>query len=277
MRRRPSVVFSALCALLFFLDQFAIVCVGQFAKLSHDHRPIVAVCPVTQLQTDLSSAATQNQERESPLRFRITLSNKIAPKAASSRLFVLMTSAPQEKRTIEIGFMPGSTWVAATEVEHFAPGATIEFDPDLKAYPKPFSQARPGTYQVMALLDQNHTYAYHGEDEGDLTSAVVKIDNLNPAEARPIELTLIRSTPATFKSASDENIKLVEFQSPMLTKFWGRAIMMRAGVVLPPGYGKGSKKAYAGIYHVHGFGGNHTAAWRQGIQLVNEMSEGKSA
>jgi hypothetical protein len=243
MRRRPSVVFSAFCALLFFS----------------------------------SSGATQNQERKSPLRFRITLSNKIAPKAASGRLFVLMTGAPQEMRTIELGLIPGSTWVAATEVEHFAPGATIEFDPDLKAYPKPFSQARPGTYQVMALLDPNHTYAYHGEDEGDLTSAVVKNDNLNPADARPIELTLTRSTPAPVKYASDENIKLVEFQSPMLTKFWGRAITMRAGVVLPPSHGKGSKKAYAGVYHVHGFGGNHTAAWRQGTQLVNEMSESKSA
>ena len=35
------------------LDQFAIACVGQFAKLSHDHRPIAAACPYTQLQSDL--------------------------------------------------------------------------------------------------------------------------------------------------------------------------------------------------------------------------------
>jgi hypothetical protein len=224
-----------------------------------------------------SSAATRNQERKSPLRFRITLSKEIAPKAASGRLFVLMTSAPKEMRTIQVGFIPGSTWIAAMEVEHFAPGATIEFDPDLKSYPKPFSQARPGSYQVMALLDPNHTYAYHGEDEGDLTSAVVKVENLDPADARPIELRLTRSNPADFHPADTENVKLIEFQSPMLAKFWGRAITMRAGVVLPLGYGKGLKKTYAGVYHVHGFGGDHTAAWRQGPQLIRDMEEGKTA
>src|SRR5262249_5637430 len=127
MLRRPGLHLSTLCALLLFS----------------------------------SSAATQNQEHKSPLRFRVTLSKEIAPRAPSGRLFVLMTSAPREMRTIEIGFIPGSTWVAATEVEYFAPGATVEFDPDLKAYPKPFSQAKPGTYHEMALLDPNHSYAYH--------------------------------------------------------------------------------------------------------------------
>ena len=62
----------------------------------------------------------------------------------------------------------------------------------------------------------------------------------------------------------------------MLTKFWGRAITMRAGVVLPPGYGKDPKKTYAGVYHVHGFGGDHTAHGDRS-QLVREMGEGKGA
>ena len=52
---------------------------------------------------------------------------------------------------------------------------------------------------------------------------------------------------------------------------------MRAGVVLPPGYAKGDKKNYATVYHVHGFGGDHLGAWRQGVQLVKEMTEGKHA
>jgi hypothetical protein len=233
------------------------------------------------LLLSLSPPATRSQEQKSPLRFRVTLSKEIAPKAASGRLLLLMTGAPQEMQTIRVSFIPGSTWIAATEVEHFAPGETIEFDPDLKAYPKPFSQARPGTYQLMALLDPDHTYAYHGEDEGDLTSAVVRLETLNSADAKPVELTLTRVTPVRFKPADNENVKLVEFQSPMLTRFWGRAITMRAGVVLPPSYnksdGRDPKKAYAGVYHVHGFGGNHTGAWMQGTQLFKEMSEGKSA
>jgi len=254
MLRRSSFAFFVLCALLFFS----------------------------------SSAATRSQEHKSPLRFRVTLSKDVAPKATSGRLLVLMTGAPQEMQTIRVGFIPGSTWIAAMEVEHFVPGATIELDPDLpslKTYPKPFSQANPGTYQVMALLDPNHTYAHHGEDEGDLTSAVVKVEKLNVVDAKPVELTLTRSTPARFKTTDTENVKLVEFQSKLLTDFWGRAIKMRAGVVLPPSYDKSQdkspakdpKKTFAGVYHIHGFGGDHTGAWRQGNQLVKEMEAGKHA
>src|SRR5262249_16025234 len=76
--------------------------------------------------------------------------------------------------------------------------------------------------------------------------------------------------------ADTENIKLVEFQSPLLSKFWGRAITMRAGVVLPPNYGKDLKKTDAGVYQIHGFGGDHTTAWRRGPHLVRDMSEGES-
>src|SRR5262249_35544042 len=135
-------------------------------------------------------------------------------------------------------FVPGSTWIAAMEITHLAPGGTIEFDPDLKSYPRPFSQAKLGTYQVMALLDPNHSYAYNGEGEGDLKSEVLKLENLNPADAKPVELSLSLVTPARPKPEDTENIKLVEFQSPALTQFWGRPITMRAGVVLPPNYVK---------------------------------------
>src|SRR5215475_11424193 len=174
--RRPGLLLSTLCAFLLFS----------------------------------APAATQNQEHKAPLRFRVTLSKEIATKATSGRLFVLMTSAPEEMQTISIGFIPGSAWIAAMEIEYFAPGATIEFDPDLNAYPKPFSQAKPGTYQVMALLDPDHSYSYHGEDEGDLTSAVVKVENLNPADSSPVELTISRSIPARFKPADTDNVKLIE-------------------------------------------------------------------
>lgn len=217
------------------------------------------------------------QEPKARLKFRITLSKEVAPNGASGRLLVLMTDSPQPQQTIRVGFVPGSTWVAAVEVEHLAAGGVLEFDPDAIAYPRSFSQAKPGNYQVMALLDVNHSYARNGEGEGDLVSAVVKIESLNPADAKPVELALTRVLPARFNAADTDSVKLVEFQSPALTQFWGRPISVRAGVVLPPSYGKDAKKSYATVYHVHGFGGDHTAAWRQGAQLVKEMAEGKHA
>ena len=49
--------------------------------------------------------------------------------------------------------------------------------------------------------------------------------------------------------------------------------MMRAGVVLPPGYATSSKKRYPTIYRVHGFGGSYAGAWRSGPGLVKKMTD----
>jgi hypothetical protein len=46
------------------LDRFAIACVGQFGKLSHNHRPIAAACPYTQLQTRLDESDIDRLEKE---------------------------------------------------------------------------------------------------------------------------------------------------------------------------------------------------------------------
>ncbi len=220
-------------------------------------------------------AAQTPQARRGSLRFRITLAKEIVPKSTSGRLFVLMTDSTQPLEKLSAGFVPGATWLAAMEVESLAPGQTTEFNPDVKAYPHPFSQAKPGTYQVMALLDPNHSYAYHEQDAGDLYSPVVKIENLNPADTEPVELTLTRVTEARFKTVDIENIKLAEFQSSLLTNFWGRPITMRAGIVLPPGYATKPQQTYPTVYHIHGFGGDYTGAWRGGEALVKAMREGK--
>jgi S-formylglutathione hydrolase FrmB len=212
----------------------------------------------------------------SPLRFRITLAKEIAPRGVSGRLLVLMTDSVHQRDSLNPGFVPGSMWMAAMEVEQLAPGGSIDLDADRIAFPGPLSQAKRGTYQVMALLDPNHSYPYHGQDEGDFSSQVIKIEDLNPADSKPVELTLSRITPAGGPSLTDtDQVKLVEFESPLLSTFWGRSITMRAGVVLPPSYTKATARTYPAAYHIHGFGGDHRAAWRQGQSLVMAMADGK--
>ncbi len=209
-----------------------------------------------------------------PLRFEITLDASIAPHGSSGRLLVFLADAKKPREVLGGGFVPGETWIAAREVEYFGPGATIVFDPDVTAYPKPFSQAPSGDYEFMALLDPDHTYARSGQDGGDLFSAVVTVQGINPADAAPVKLTITKVTPTRPKPGDTENIKLVEFVSPMLSRFWGRPITMRAGVVLPPDYANGTKQ-YPTVYNVHGFGGDHTGAWRAGPAIVKDIAEGR--
>lgn len=209
-----------------------------------------------------------------PIRFRITLAKDIAPKGASGRLFVLMSDSTEPKEILSTGFAPGSDWIAAMEVNHMAPDRTVDFDPDILAYPRPFSQAKPGVYQFMALLDPDHDYPYNGQNAGDLYGPVIqaKLDGTTP-----IELVLNKITEASSKPADTDNIKLVEFHSPLLSAFWGRSIVMQAGVVLPPSYRKALNRTYPAVYDVHGFGDDHTAATRLGPKLLHLIGEGKRA
>jgi enterochelin esterase-like enzyme len=210
-----------------------------------------------------------------PLRFEITLDPSVAPHGSSGRLLVFLADAKQPRDVLSGGFVPGETWIAAKEVEYFASGSTIEFDADQAAYPKPFSQAARGDYEFMALLDPDHTYARSAQVGGDLYSAVVTVRGINPADTAPVKLVINKLTPMRPKPVDTENVKLVEFVSPMLSKFWGRPITMRAGVVLPPDYATSASKKYPTVYNVHGFGGDHTRAWQSGPGIAKDITEGR--
>src|SRR5262249_675028 len=146
---------------------------------------------------------------------------------------VLMSHSSRKQDRLETGFVPGETWLAAMEVRSLAPGRPFTFDPDQLAFPHPFSQAAPGDYQFMPLLHPDHSYGYTGQDAGDLFGPVVAVPSLGPAHAAPVALTLDRRTEAVALPKS-EAVKGIEFRSPLLSTFWGRPIVMRAGVTIPP-------------------------------------------
>lgn len=211
---------------------------------------------------------------DSPLRFQITLPKTLTRAEAGGRLFVLMARTKPVDGILRVGFVPGETWLAAAEVRHVAPGQTITFDPDALAYPKPFSQAGPGTWYCMALLDPTHDYAYHDLDADDFYGPLAVVTDAD--RARPVALTLDRQgTPDM--PADTASIKHADFSSPLLSAFWGRPIVMHAAVVLPADYDQDPKRLYPTVYHVHGYGGDAADAWRAGPSLVKQMAAGKRA
>jgi pimeloyl-ACP methyl ester carboxylesterase len=233
-------------------------------------QPIVfslALCFLALASAFTSSAAER-------IRFKVGVSATHAPQPVSGRLLIFMTNQAEPLKMIEPDFLnPRSVWIAAIEVHNLEAGKTIEVDPDTLSFPASFSTAAKGDYQFMALLDVDHSYTYGGLDEGDLYSEVAVKRNLNPASTQPVELTLTMGYGVALDTKS---IKLVTFESPSLTKFWGRPIKMQAGVVLPPGYTKAARARYPTVYEVHGYGGSHLNAWKKGFELQRQMAEGKS-
>ena len=209
-----------------------------------------------------------------PLRFRVTLDPAIAPNGVSGRLFVFLDKGGSARERIVVGFLPESVWMAAKEIPFWKPGETVELNPNELAFPQAFSKAEKGDYAVMALLDPDHSFARDRQDAGDLASPVAVLKDLDPANATPVTLELTSITPPAAVKEDTANIKTVEFQSAALTAFWGRPVIMRAGVVLPKGHSNASPPLPA-VYHVHGFGGNYKEAWAKGEQLVNAMAAGE--
>lgn len=208
-----------------------------------------------------------------PVRLKITLADKIegVTMPVSGRLLIFMRK-DDGKPTDGFGVNnndPDAVWISGAEVSNMMPGGPIEIDPDVLSFPSPFASAPAGEYQIFALLDRDHSYTYGGPAGGDLYSEVLK----TTAPLSFGDLTLQKMIPVR-RIDPPANSRIVEFQSPMLSAFWGRPVKMQASVILPPNYEKSGKK-YPTVYSVSGYGGTHLNPLRGAAAREKEMLEGK--
>lgn len=207
------------------------------------------------------------------VRFKVTLDRAATGNGnpVSGRLLVFMTREMKPLQMIAPYYTdPDAVWLCAKEITNLEPGKPVEIDADELAFPAAFSTAPSGAYQLMALLDRDHSYTYNGPGAGDILSAVIKAD----MPSNVIDLTLSKVIPEP-KIDVPANARLVEFVSPMLSAFWGRPVKMEASVILPPGYDASEKTTYPTIFNVSGYGGTHLNPLRGAAQRAKEMEEGK--
>ena len=189
----------------------------------------------------------------------------------SGRLLIFMTKSDKPLDMINIDFTnPNAVWIAAEEVTDLQMKHEVDLDADELAFPGGFSSAPAGEYQVMALLDRDHSYTYfNNAGPGDLVSPVVRVTMPTAETSLTLSFRLQSRPPAI-----PANVRVVEFESPMLSKFWGRPIKMQASVVLPPGYDKSKTQRYPTVYSIHGYGGDHLNALGGVSAMSKEMSDG---
>src|SRR3954467_4012208 len=88
------------------------------------------------------------------VRFKVNVDGSLAKEPLSGRLLIFMTNNPKPLDGIEPDFMnPEAVYITGMEVNNFDANKTIEINPDLLAFPRKFSDAPAGDYQIMALLD----------------------------------------------------------------------------------------------------------------------------
>lgn len=171
--------------------------------------------------------------------------------------------------------------IAAREVAHLEPGATVTLDADITAYPSPFSQLPHGRYAVQAVLDRDHSYNYSGRGADDLVSGVVEM-NLPGNTAAVLSLTtaIPQTEPVQLLSnshaATRGHIHAVEFTSPSLSRFWGRPVTLRGWVVTPPDYAAYPRQRYPTVYYTQGFGGSLRSLYDVAAARWSEMKAGEA-
>jgi hypothetical protein len=226
-----------------------------------------------------SAAAEQSQH----LFFRVTLGPQAAA-PVSGRLLIFLTEGTGATEVDDNPFSPSAVYIAAREVTNLKSGSSVDVDTDGLAYPGGFSGLKPGDYQAQAVLDVNHTYDYSGRGPDDLVSAVTPLKDWTPGSGAEPSLVLTGMaaekkprrllTPAEEQAASG-HARLEEFPSISLSRFFGRPILMRAWVILPPGYEASGKERYPTVYWTHGFSATLPYAKLTGESIYQRMAERK--
>jgi len=216
--------------------------------------------------------------------FRVTAAPSLnAP--VSGRLLIFLKPGSGDKAVTISEFRPTETWVCAREIHDLAPGASVDVDADEIAYPKHFSELSAGNYEAQAVLDVNHSYNYGGRAPEDWVSSVVNLTNWQPGTGNEPALTLDghaqeNSARAGMlakvkQEATPDVARREEFESPLLTRFWGKPMKIRAWAILPPGYSDHGKKTYPTAYWTHGFGGNLEYSLFTGMAIHDRMKKGQ--
>ena len=215
--------------------------------------------------------------------FRVTLpAAATAPLNGRLLVFVKQGSGDKEVNTEE--FAPAATFVTAREVHDLAPGSSVEVDGTDVAFPASFATMPAGAYEAQAVLDPDHNYNYGGRDAEDWISPVVALGGWSAAAGPEPSLTLDHHPEedprrAAAMSAMMAQVKpgVVEeqlFTSPVLTRFWGHPVQVKAWVILPPGYDAKANTRYPTAYWTHGFGGNHENSLGSGLTIRKHMDAG---
>ncbi len=204
----------------------------------------------------------------------------------SGRLLLFLEPGSGAKEVDTNPFRPAAVSVAAKEVHDLVPGAAVDLDTDDIVYPAGFSELAPGDYQAQAVLDIDHSYNYRGRAPGDPISEVVALPHFAPSSAPEPAITLSRTVseekppqpklPENELRQAESAIQTEDFVSPVLSKFWGRPIHMRALIVEPPGYADRTIRVYPAVYFTHGFGGQLQYLRPIALRMYSRMAEKKA-
>jgi len=193
-----------------------------------------------------------------PLRFEVSFPASARKEPVDGRVFVVVTRDAKREPRLQFGKTGGqyrSVPFFGEDVTALAPGQAAVIDERTEGYPLDHLSDLPaGEYSVQAVLNVYTTFhradghdvklhmdQWEGQDfprsPGNLYSEPRKM-TLDPKAGGTVRLSLDKVIPPIPVPPDTEFVKHVRFDSPLLSKFWGRPIPIGATILLPRDYDK---------------------------------------
>ncbi|MGH7484167.1 MAG: hypothetical protein ACREMY_01015, partial [bacterium] len=233
----------------------------------------------------LVSAQTRQPAAIRSLRFDVSFIPQAHDGAITGRVFVMITRSVD--KIAEPRLQIGRTGVPffGRDVERLAPEQVISIGAgDLGTPIDSIADIPPGDYFAQAMVvvysefrrADGHVVWMHDDrwegqrwnrSPGNLFSAVQKI-HIDASGSSVIRLVADQALPPVPEPADTKYVKHLKFQSPTLTKFWGRPIYLGAIVLLPRDYDRETIS-----YPVNYVQGHFSTAPPYGFDGINDFSK----
>ena len=254
-------------------------------RVTFDRRVIAAALSLG-LAASFTAAgrAEQRKPAAQPLRFEVSYPAAANKGPITGRVFVMIT---RDVARAEPRLQIGRTGVPffGHDVERLAPGQAAVVDASDQGAPLESIREIPaGEYYVQAMVNvysefkraDGHVVWMHDDQwegqrwnrsPGNLYSEVQKV-RIDPAVGGVVRLSASKVIPPIDVPPDTEFVKRFKFQSPSLTKFWGRPIYLGAVVLLPRDYAKATIS-----YPVNYIQGHFSLGAPYGFDGKNEFSK----
>ncbi len=216
---------------------------------------LCAALSVLQLAPWRADAQSTQPVAARPLQFHITFDTALQSKPYTGRVYVVLSKRQDREPRYDINNWFDPPQVLALDVKGHKPNEPIRIAEQALGHPRPLHELEAGEYSIQAIARRSLDHPVPGRGPGDLYSDPQAL-LLDPATSGTLRLHLDNVVEQKPFEESDR-IKYVEIDSPLLSEFHGRRIKMRAGVVLPTGWGENPQRTYPVLYWIGGFGSNH--------------------
>ena len=197
-------------------------------------------------------------EARTALRFEVTCGKGLLVAPQNGRVLVVLSKSPYSEPRFGIGNVGNdSPPVLGKDADGFTTGSVSTLDAGSAIFPITSLERLPkGTYYVQAVFDYNRDLRLPNAPD-NLVSEPVKV-TLDPTVGGTVKLTLARKLPADATPPNTAEIEYVRLRSEKLSKFHGRPIFLRAGVILPVGFAKDTERRYPIRVRIGGYGQRYT-------------------